>query len=134
MGVLKDKSGFNLDSAELLYNNSLYAPSVHCSYYAFLQRLKYNLKIYTGKTYEIIEQECLKSRFGTHGYLINEFRTILRHKDHREYKTAKRAIDDLKNFREDSDYFDVIIGPDESDKALKLSKYLISEINDKVKK
>lgn len=71
MSYLKEKSNFNIDSAKELIDKSLYAPSVHCSYYGSFQYMKYTLKKYKNWTYEYIEEECLNCRNGTHGYISN---------------------------------------------------------------
>lgn len=134
MSNLIQKSNFNIDAAEKLIIDSLHAPSVHCSYYGCFQFLKHTLKNYKKITYEFIEDECKAYSGGTHGYIIdkclNEFRSKV---DFNTFKEVKRNIKDLKSFRIDSDYFDIAIIIDESEKALALSKGIITEIKKALK-
>lgn len=134
MDRIIEKSGFNTDAAELLIVKGWHASSVHCSYYACLQFLKFTLKNYLKQSYEYIEAECLNSTLGTHGYIINSILTEFRRKaDQRTHKEVKRLIGDLKQFRTDSDYFNIEITINESEKSLKISKQIITEIKSKLK-
>lgn len=134
MSNLVQKSNFNLDAAEELIKKSLYAPSVHCSYYACFQFLKYSLKNYQNITYEIIENECKGYTYGTHNYIINNCLDVLKSKtDHSTLKDIKRDIKDLKEFRLDSDYYDKEILIEESIKSLTLSKNIITFIKKTLK-
>ncbi|MFN3753131.1 hypothetical protein [Flavobacterium sp.] len=134
MSNLFQKSKFNIDAAEELIKKSLHAPSVHCSYYACFQFLKFTLKNFQNLTYDYIESECRIYPGGTHGYIIdnclNEFRKKV---DFSKFKDIKRELKDLKDFRIDSDYYDKEIIIDESEKCLALSKNIISEIKKNLK-
>ncbi|MDY0280344.1 MAG: hypothetical protein RBR35_07270 [Salinivirgaceae bacterium] len=55
MSYLRQKSEFNLDAAKLLQSNSLFAPSVHCSYYSCLQLLKATIIEFFGVSYEELD-------------------------------------------------------------------------------
>ena len=129
MSHLKEKSKFNLDAAEELITKSLHAPSVHCSYYGCFQFLKYTLKNYRNLTYEDIEQQCKTYPGGTHGYIIDTCLTDVRKKESSDtHKELKRNIKDLKEFRVSSDYYNVEIIIDDSEKCLDLSKKIIVQI------
>lgn len=129
MSNLFQKSKFNIDAAEELINKSLHAPSVHCSYYGCFQFLKYTLKNYKNLTYDYIEEQCKIYAGGTHGYIIDCCLSEVRKKASFDtFKEVKRNIKDLKHFRIDSDYYNIEIIIDESEKSLALSKGIIAEI------
>lgn len=134
MDRIKEKSGFNLDAAELLITKGFHSSSVHCSYYACLQFLKHSLKNFFDFSYDYIEGECVNSRLGTHGYIINATLNAYKSKtDLRTYQDTKRLVNDLKEFRENSDYFNIQISVDDSEKSLKMSREVIHEIKTKLK-
>ena len=129
MSYIKAKSNFNIDSAEILIKESMYAPSVHCSYYGCFQFLKYTLKNYKDYSYEEIESDSMSSGLGTHVYVIKCCLEEYRKKGNEsDYKDLKRNIKDLKEFRISSDYYNTEILIDEGEKSLSLSKTIISEI------
>lgn len=130
MGYLKEKSGFNIDSAQELINKSYYAPSVHCSYYGSFQYMKYTLKNLNSWTYDYIEQECLNYRGGTHNYIIDKILLALKNKinSSKDYADIKRKIKELKLFRTNSDYFNVQILHNDAQKSLDYSKEIISAL------
>lgn len=67
MSKLKAKAEFNIDAAQLLIDKSLYAPSVHCSYYSCFQLMKYTMKEIFGITYdELAQRVSVKTTGGTH--------------------------------------------------------------------
>lgn len=135
MSYLKQKSTFNIDSAQELIKMNYYAPSVHCSYYGCFQFMKYTLKNYNQTTYKDIEQECLNSPRGTHGYIINNILSILKSKikDNREFATVKRKIKDLKTFRIKSDYFNEQILIDDATRSLDFSETIIRAVKTNLK-
>ena len=130
MGYLKEKSGFNIDSAQELIDKNYYAPSIHCSYYGSFQYMKYTLKKYNNWTYDYIEQECLNYRGGTHKFIIDNILTNLKKKisSSRDYIDIQRKIKDLKLFRTNSDYFNIQIFNDDAQKSLDYSKEIISTL------
>ena len=128
MSYLKEKSGFNIDSAQELIDKNYYAPSVHCSYYGCFQYMKYALKKQNNWTYEFIENECLSN--GTHSFVINNILSNLRSKigNNKEFANIKRKINDLKLFRIQSDYFNIQILSDDAQKSLDYSKEIITNL------
>jgi hypothetical protein len=134
VSYLREKSGFNISAAEELINNSIYASSVHCSYYGCFQFLKYTIKNYKNFSYDYIENECFNYAGGTHGYIIdtclNEYRKKV---NLNSYKDLKRNIKDLKEFRISSDYYNLEISIDQGEKSLSLSKSIIAEIKKTLK-
>lgn len=132
MSRLLEKSKFNIDAADVLIKKHLYAPSVHCSYYSCLQRIKSILPEY----YDIFfNQIDLNVRAGTeneHGYLIR-FISEQIHQNFRseEYALFKRNIGDLKEFRIHSDYKDIEITSDQSNKAYQKALDINRFLNEK---
>lgn len=121
MSKLKAKSEFNIDAAQLLIDKSLYAPSVHCSYYSCFQLMKFTMKEIFGITYdELAQRVSVKSTGGTHTYVTNFFNKEVKSRYGTfEYSDFNRKLKDLKEFRESSDYEDVEIDIDKGTKALK---------------
>lgn len=123
MSKLKEKSELNLTAAEYLINKDLYAPSVHCSYYACFQLMKYTIKEFFGMEYDELTDNIAKNRLNTHGYIIKYvLDEIQSNWDRFEYSKFSRKIKDLKNFREESDYDNIEISIDQSNKAFQYAK------------
>lgn len=120
MSSLKEKALFNFEAAKLLISNNLYAPSVHCSYYSCFQLLKYVIFDFFGIPYLRLTSDISQSGKKTHEYIIDFVSREIKKassdiKDEREFK---RKITELKRFRIDSDYEDMEIHFDKSNKAL----------------
>lgn len=134
MSKLKEKSNFNIQAAEILLRDSLYAPSVHCSYYSCFQLLKYIIKFFFGINYDLQATNISSSTQKTHQYVVNFVTSELkRFVGFEESKKFKRKIKDLKQFRIESDYEDIEINSDKGELALKKAKeiriYLIKNFN-----
>ncbi len=135
MSYLKEKALLNLEIAEHLVKDSKYAPSIHCSYFGCLQFLKHTLHVFREVAFVDIEEQCNKYLGGTHGYIIDSCLSEFRKKvEFSKHKDIKRELKDLKEFRVSSDYFNVQIGDDEGEKALKYSQNIIREIGKVLKK
>lgn len=127
MSKLREKSKFNLDAAEVLIKENLYAPSVHCSYYGCLQRIKSIFPIYFGLTYNQIDINIRTGSTNEHAYLIRYISEQIRKNiGLKEYAEFKRNIGDLKEFRIHSDYKDIEVTSAQSNKAYRLA----TEINE----
>lgn len=123
MTKLKEKSEFNIHAAELLINNSYYAPSVHCSYYSCFQLLKYTIKTFFGVEYEAIATNSSITGQGTHQYIINYIANeLIPLTDIKESRRFKRNFIDLKQYRQESDYENVEVDITKGEKALKLAQ------------
>lgn len=135
MDFLKEKSKFNIDSAQCLIENNLYAPSVHCSYYGSFQFMKHKLKNCRNATYGDIEVACLNYKGGTHGYIIDNILQELKAtiNNNREFAEIKRIIKDLKAFRIKSDYYDSQILNEEAQKSIDYSKEIIQTIKTNIR-
>lgn len=135
LSFLREKSSFNEDAADLLIQNNLYAPSVHCSYYSCFQFLKYTLKTYKKSNYDLIETNSLAYPRGSHTYIIDNVLSEFRKKvlDNKEYAKLKRTLSDLKEFRTRSDYYNIEISIDEAEKCQSFNKSIKQEIKSKLK-
>jgi HEPN domain. len=115
MSYLKNKSEINFSSAELLYQNDLYPSSVHCAYYSCVQLMKYIISDKIGINYEKQASEIsqLKNqkakRRGSHNYMIDKIEEVMLTVDKKEANSFVGSIEDLKEFREESDYENIDI-------------------------
>jgi len=130
LSQLKEKSGFNITSAEYLIDESLHASSVHCSYYAFFQRMKYTMMKRLSLDPDQYYQRYRQSKSNSHVFLINlvcsEYK--ISGKTDRDKEILYRQITDIKELREMADYDDISISDGQSDKALRLCNSLILEL------
>ncbi len=112
----------------MLIDNYLFAPSVHCSYYALYQKLKYKYVQKKGISYEDLDVEISQDEHrGSHRYIMDEYCNFV--VDKRERQILRRDIKDLKNLRVDSDYANMQIDISISNNALNKSKKLLREID-----
>lgn len=120
----------------MLIEKSLYAPSVHCSYYGCFQFIKSKLNS-IGYSYERISQEVAADNLlHSHQYpikLVVDQIKIQYISDKNLYSSIKNKIKMLKTAREESDYFNGVIDSDAGVFALKTSKEII-EVVKKLKK
>ena len=136
---LNNKSEENIKASELLITNNLYAPSVHCSYYATFQFLTCKWSQYSKLTFKEIANNSKGS--GSHNYLIKEVidyiktneldgvtDTVQRNVKNTNIQKLKRNIKDLKIFRKKSDYQNICIGVEISEQSLEYSKDIINKI------
>jgi hypothetical protein len=123
MPHLRAKSDFNTSAADLLYDNHLYAPSVHCAYYSCLQLIKFLIKDFLNVDYpdQKIESDHLKQN--SHEYVIRKLLNEVYGFSRLDYIDLRRNIYDLKSFREMSDYENKMVD-------IKLSKKSIEKAND----
>jgi len=131
---LKDKSEFNIASAELLIEHSYYAPSIHCSYYGAYQFSKTTLnKI--GLTYENLDSltQSNSSLMGSHNVLISEISKKYEEKTSRlDGRELKNNFKLLKTYRHMSDYDNILVDSTKSTEALRISKEIIRKIKQKL--
>ncbi len=134
MSFLKQKSEFNIQSAKELIELTYYAPSVHCSYYASFQFMKYSLQVFRKISYDQIETDCRNSEFSTHVFIINNILQELSSKITAkfEFQNLSRKIKDLKAFRIKSDYHNSQIINEEAKKSLEFSEEIIKTIKNYV--
>lgn len=133
MQYLKSKSDFNVLGAEVLIEKSLFAPSVHCSYYAVLQLLKYSYIVLSKISSKELSEKIIADRRNSHTFLLDEFCITLQHTSKYEFtaidvRNLKNDVKDLKQFRNDSDYENIEIDYSLSNKAFSLSKSILDRI------
>ncbi len=128
MCKLKQKSEFNIDAANYLINKAnLYAPSVHCSYYSCLQRLKFLIKDYYKITYD--EQDIIrKKRNQRTNQFIIKFIVLELKKDGFDRREERRFSRNIKELREQADYQDIEIDISQSQKAYSIAKEVLTFI------
>lgn len=133
MSYLKNKSEFNFDSAALLIEEDKFAPSVHCSYYSVFQLMKYLYVEIKKISYQNLNQNIISDKRNTHKYLIEEFCLHLQSDsgcklNRFEVRELKNDIQDLKQFRLESDYDDIEINYKKSTQALGLSDSILKRL------
>lgn len=135
MSYLKIKSEENLKAADHLINKSLYAPSIHCSYYACVQKM---LSILQNRmTPQELEKEQNNAFSelggGIHSFMINKLCELLM-KDKKavknnESRNFSNEINQLKNIRINADYKDKAISKPLSHDCLMKADELITILN-----
>jgi hypothetical protein len=119
MSKLNEKSKFNIAAAELLIEKDLYAPSIHCSYYSCLQKIKSTFPSFFGITYNQIDINIASGNKNEHTYLISFIEEqIFSNVGDFEFRNFHNNIKDLKQFRVESDYKNIEVTSDQSKKAL----------------
>lgn len=123
---LAQKSAFNIQAAEKLIQNNLFAPSVHCSYYGCFQSMKRVFPEYFKIDYKNLDKLIASGKDNEHSYIIKEISTeIKKHLGATEHTEFNRKIKDLKTFRVKSDYKNEEILVNHAQESLKKSKELI---------
>src|ERR1700742_111285 len=107
MNVFKDKAHFNREAAELCLKNTLYAPSVHCSYYSCIQYILYILFDKLKMTEQKFNEKKHYYKTGTHACAIKLIGNDLFDKEQSAYKDFQKLIPELKDLREKSDYTNI---------------------------
>lgn len=134
MSKLRLKSDFNIDAASSLLKQNLFAPSVHCSYYSCFQLLKHTIKEFFDVDYETQAMNISATKQKTHQYVVNyitnELKSLASLVESRDFK---RKINDLKQFRVESDYENIEVSSDKGNeaynKANEIRSYIIKNFN-----
>lgn len=127
MPYLKAKSEFNISSADLLYRNNYYAPSVHCAYYSCFQLLKFIIKETLKIDYNQQETEIgADNRVSTHSYVTKKILDIVYtiEKNPNTFREVRTKLNDLRELRIRSDYKDIQIDESKGRLALQYSNEL----------
>lgn len=135
MSFLIAKAEFNNSSADLLYNSSYYAPSVHCAYYSCFQLLKYLIKEKLKIDYKRQEIEIgADNRINSHSYVQKKIfdELQLREKNTLKFREIRTKLKDLQELRINSDYKNVQIDEALSRKAIQYSKELRNYFKEKI--
>jgi uncharacterized protein (UPF0332 family) len=131
---LNKKSADNLAASSLLIDNKLYASSVHCSYYGMFQHMTCQLIKFWQISFEELSKKSIASKKNSHEFLINESLQIIEIKRNGFVKRdVKKAINDLKTYRVQSDYHNIEILENKSKDALALSLVIIEKLNEIIK-
>ncbi len=125
MRILLDKSLSNIEAAELLHQEEMYASSVHCSYYSSIQLMRHLLFNKFGFDEMEFDGRPEIQDKGSHNYLINFIRNKLDPYASRAYSSG---ISDLKKCRKEADYMQIKILEINSQKALDLAKNINSKL------
>jgi hypothetical protein len=130
---LDTKSDINLLAAEELIKLNYHAPSVHCSYYSVVQKCTVicclELKKTVGEFKSMGSQ--WKGKGGSHVFLYQQIRNQFKSKrDYREdLREFENNFQDLKKYRNKSDYEDFPITSSESNDALTKTNISIQKLN-----
>jgi len=123
---LKEKSKFNADASDILIGKSYYAPSVHCSYYATFQLMKVSVKEFVGMNYDEIDKYVTTHRCSEHKLIHQKILDTVYKFDKKEYSNLKRIINDLFQYRIESDYKNIEVNINNAEKARQYSRDIIS--------
>lgn len=109
----------------------MFASSVHCSYYAMLQHMTCRLKDAWNISFVELSNRSKAEKKNSHEFLIKGGLDIIElNKNSFVKREVKNLIRDLKTFREESDYHEIEIIKDKSEKALELSHKIIRKLNE----
>jgi len=122
---MKTKALQNLNSAQLLINNKQYTSSVHCSYYAVLQYMKYMLCT-TDKNPIPLSVQNSNNNISSHEYIIQE--VAIRINDNQQGRKFAQKVRDLKKERVQADYFETAFSDTESLDCIDKAKGLITNL------
>lgn len=100
MPYMKTKAIDNLESAQILLNNKRFTTSVHCSYYAVLEYMKYMLAMTSDRPISYEKQSETKQ--DSHEYILCEIQNRISNPKNARNFTAK--VRDLKQLRVIADY------------------------------
>lgn len=100
--IMKAKALRNLDSAQMLINKKQYTNSVHCSYYAVFQYMKYMLAN-TERNPITLEMQENNAGESSHEFIINKIKERLNTSPKKE-RNFTEGIRLLKKERVEADY------------------------------
>lgn len=136
VSYLKEKVEFNKSAAQLLYEQSYYAPSVHCAYYSCFQLLKILIKEKLHIDYNQQESEILKTtNLGTHIYVQNKILKEISdlEKNTDKFREIRTKLVDLRELRVKADYKNIQIDESKGRMALHYSEELKIYFKEKLK-
>ncbi len=130
MSELLNRSRSNKTAAGLLIASKEYAPSIHCSYYSFLQTAQHIVLVTQDKTMIdlIREQTVGKNRPTSHVAIKNALVSLIRRKDRLGMPQFVKEFEILKQQRQSSDYGLEIITEDDAVNAQRKSDDLKSKL------
>lgn len=124
---MKKKANDNLTSAQMLINNKQFTTSVHCSYYAVFQYMKYMLANTERSPINLIEQDSNSRSIDSHEHILREVKERLNTtpKNTRNFVDLVRV---LKKKRIEADYTTKNINEDESLDCIEQANGAISKL------
>jgi len=132
MSYLKRKSEFNDEAAQLLFDKSLYAPSIHCAYYSCFQLIKHIIQDKLGVSFKAQDKEIRAFNTTAHVYALSKIKKKVKEVDRPGFIFVNRRLGDLREFRINSDYNDLQIDSELSEKAIRyardLNSYFINKL------
>jgi len=99
---MKSKALKNLESAQILINNKQFTSSVHCSYYAVFQYMKYMLA-HTDQNPISFETQNPSDGKSSHEFIIEEIKSRL-NTSSRNIRSFTEGVRLLKKDRVEADY------------------------------
>lgn len=130
--ALRSKSEENIKLANLAIQESCYAASIHCSYYACLQLMGHIQRSDFGMTDEDIDNEQDNTQGSSHVLLISKFKEklFLSQKLQNNQRTEfvrwfSKALVELKEKRKKADYKNTKIEKYEAKECFKISNEII---------
>lgn len=123
---LSQKSEFNAEASKLLIKECLYAPSVHCAYYAVFQLMKVAMRTFSGIEYDEIDRRVANSKTSEHRYIQREILNVIRNSDRESYRQINNLFNDLFQFRIEADYKNIEVRIDQANKANSYSENIVS--------
>ena len=124
--IMNAKAHDNLQAAQTLINNGLCTSSVHCSYYAVFQYMKYILAKTNRNPVSYEEQKKITNREDSHEYIVKEIKNRINNPSKaRDFLQATRV---LKNNRKEADYELKAFSQDESLTCIDDAKGLIMKL------
>lgn len=122
--AMKKKACSSLESAQILINNKQSNASIHCSYYAVFQYMKYMLA-HTQKNAISYENQD-KPGDDSHEYIIEEIKKRI--KDPKNGKNFVEGVRSLKKHRKLADYTTMSFSLDESTEQKQNAEGLITKL------
>ena len=123
---MKTKATNNLNSAQLLINNKQYTTSVHCSYYAVFQSMKYVLANTSINPIPLATQDSHMGE-SSHEYVLLEIKNRLQSPPRNERRFAE-TVRFLKKERVDADYKSREFTDEESLDCLDRAKKIVADL------
>ena len=117
---LYQKSKENEKAAQRLLGAKLFAPAIHCSYYACVLMMLDIMTTEFGKDDATVEDEAKLSNMGTHNWLIQEFRSQVFLKQPLLIADFSTNIEKLKSYRKKSDYKNIAITDRQAKEAVEV--------------
>ncbi len=129
MSEFENKSSQNIIAAQVLIEEALFAPSIHCSYYSCLQLCKHVLKYIIKISDQQIKDELGKPNLKSHELIREGILDNLKGKlNDKEYMNFNSTFNSLKRSREMADYTETDIRRELAMESVEKSKSLAAII------